>query len=336
MSRSEAYGYAVARIRAMEPMLFDASQFQRLLDAADLGGALKILGETSYASGMTEGESSRFDAVLEAGLLDTCDELASFVPDSALIDIFRAPYDFHNVKVLLKSGFKSRSGGGKRYDLLTALGSIPIDSLILQIESEDYTLLPFGLSQIIPPCLTVWEQTKNVVEIERLLDKGLFAALIDLAKRVDEPGVLRWVRARIDSENIRNILRLKRFGFDASEGVTFLHDGGTIAPASLAAVMPESFDNWARMTAYSDVGAAIASVQADGDFDDLIVSLERALDDYCSDILSNARYSSDAPENVLAYLWGKEMEVKNIRTILVSKGTDSNRDEVRRLMRGGY
>ncbi|MDR1471249.1 MAG: V-type ATPase subunit [Synergistaceae bacterium] len=336
MSRSEAYGYAVARIRAMEPILFDASQFQRLLDAADLSGALKILGETSYASGMTEGESARFDAVLEAGLLGACEELASFVPDRALIDIFRVPYDFHNVKVLLKSGFKARSGGKKRYDLLTNLGSIPADSLIVQMESEDYNLLPFGLSRIIPSCLAVWEQTKDVVEIERLLDKGLFSAILELAKSIDEPGVLKWVRARIDSENIRNALRLQRFGFDASEGAAFLHDGGTIAPDVLTAAISEPFDNWGRVMAYSDVGAAISSVQADDDFDSLIVSLEKVLDDHCASVLGLARYSSDAPENVLAYLWGKEMEVKNIRTILVSKGTDSNRDEVRRLMRSGY
>jgi vacuolar-type H+-ATPase subunit C/Vma6 len=30
------------------------------------------------------------------------------------------------------------------------------------------------------------------------------------------------------------------------------------------------------------------------------------------------------------------MEVKNIRTILVSKGTGANREDVRRLMRHGY
>jgi V/A-type H+-transporting ATPase subunit C len=52
--------------------------------------------------------------------------------------------------------------------------------------------------------------------------------------------------------------------------------------------------------------------------------------------LQEARYSSDAPENVLAFLWGKEMEVKNIRTILVSKGTRSSPEEVRRMMRRGY
>ena len=52
--------------------------------------------------------------------------------------------------------------------------------------------------------------------------------------------------------------------------------------------------------------------------------------------LSSFRYRSDAPENVLAFLWAKEMEVKNLRIVLVSKASRSDRDKVRRLLRHGY
>lgn len=337
MSRSEAYGYAVARIRAMEPLLFDSSMYQRMLDADGLDGALKILGETTYGKTMgAENPGGRYDAALEAELLATFEELRTFVPDRALIDIFRVPYDFHNVKVLLKSSFNARSGGKKRWDLLTSLGTIPTDDLIVNIESEDYALLPYGLSQIIPACMTVWEQMRDIVGIERLLDDGLFAAILKLAESVGEPGVVSWVKARIDAENVRNLLRLKRFGFDAAEVSAFLHGGGTLSDMSLLALLPEPFESWGRMLSYSDIGAAISRVQDEGDFDKLIVDLEKTLDDFCQAVVERARYSSGAPENVLAYLWGKEQEMKNIRTILVSKSTDSAADEIRGLLRHGY
>ena len=115
-----------------------------------------------------------------------------------------------------------------------------------------------------------------------------------------------------------------------------MHEGGSIAPSALAPLVTEQFDGWGRVLSYSDVGIAISVISDEGDFDKLIVTLERTLDDYCLSVLLNARYSPNAPENVLAYLWGKEMEVRNIRTILVSKGTNSDRDEVRRMMRRGY
>lgn len=337
MSRSQAYGYAVARIRAMEPLLFDSSMYQRMLDADDIDGALKILDETAYDRGAGSDESGdRYDSALERELLATFKEVQSFVPDKELVDIFRVPYDFHNVKVLLKSSFNARAGGKKRWDLLTQLGTIPTDDLIVYIESEDYALLPYGLSLTIPACMTVWEQTRDIVEIERLLDEALFAALLKLAEATEIPGAVAWIRARIDAENIRNLLRLKRFGFDAAQAMTFMHDSGTISKMNLVALLPEPFDTWARVLSYSDIGIAISNVQDDGNFDTLIVDLEKALDDYCQSFLEKARYSPDAPENVLAYLWGKEQEMKNIRTIMVSKSTGGDKDEVRRLLRHGY
>jgi V/A-type H+-transporting ATPase subunit C len=319
----------------MEPLLFDASLLQRLFDAADLSGALKILGETNYSRGMTEG-GERYDTALESELLATFDEFVSFVPDRELVDIFRVPYDFHNVKVLLKSLFKARTGGRKRWDLLTKLGAIPVDDLTVRIESEDYVLLPYNLSGVLPACLAAWDQTGNIVEVEKLLDRAMFASILELAEAVGEPGVVRWARARIDSENIRNLLRIKRFGFDFAEAATFLHEGGTVAAAVLVSLLPEPFESWGRSIAYTGVGAAISDLQNDGDFDSLMTSLERVLDDYCSSAVRNARFSPNAPENVLAYLWGKEMEIKNIRTILVSKGTGSKRGGTREMTRNGY
>ncbi|MDR0764462.1 MAG: V-type ATPase subunit [Synergistaceae bacterium] len=334
MPRNDAYGYAVARIRALEPGLFDASRLNRMIDADGLDAAFKILAESDYARWMTEG--ARYDSALEAELCATFDEFAAFVPDSELVDIFRIPYDFHNVKVVLKGAFKARSGGKKRYDLLTRLGSVPPDDLVSRMESEEYGLLPWGLPALLPSCVSMWEQNADIVEIERVLDRGMFAAILSLAGSLDFSGVISWARARIDSENIRNLLRLQRFGFDSSVAAPFLHDGGTVAVSALIPLMSDQFDAWGRNLAYSDVGMAISAVEGSGDFDELMPALERALDDFCSAVVSSAKYSASAPENVTAFLWGKEMEIKNIRTILVSNATKTNSESVKGMMRRGY
>lgn len=337
MSRSEAYGYAVARIRAMEHRLFDAGLFGRLLEADDLNGALKILSETSYAKGLANvEESSRYDSALEAELLSSYIEIQTFVPDRSLTDLCRMPYDFHNVKVLLKSIFNARAGGRKRWDLLTPLGTVPVDDMVTQVESEDYVLLPFGLPPVISTCVTHWEQTGDVVEVERLLDEQMFRTVLHMAEDFGEQDITAWGKARIDAENLRNLLRLKRFGFDATRAGEFLHKGGTVSPEVLITLFAEPFDGWGRMIPFSNVGRAISAMQDENDFDAQIVSLEKTLDDYCQAVLSKARYSTSAPGNILAYLWGKEMEIKNIRTILVSKGMTTGREEVRGALRHGY
>lgn len=337
MSDSKAYGYAVARIRAMEPLLLDPSVYQRMLDSDGAAGALKVLGETVYGKTLTgDAAGARYDAALESELLDTFTEFESFVPDKAVVQIFRVPYDFHNVKVVLKSMFNVRSGGKKRWDLMTSLGTIPTEKLAVSIESEDYAFLPYGLSTVIPECIAAWEQDHDTVAAERTLDKNMFRVLLQLAQSTEEPGIIAWMRYRIDAENVRSLLRLKRFGFEANEASAFMYDGGTISHKDLMALIAEPFENWGRMISSFGIGDALTQVPADGDFDRLIADVEKALDDFCQSALAKARYSTRAPENVLAYLWGKEQEMKNIRTIMVSKSTDSPSEDTRRLMRHGY
>jgi V/A-type H+-transporting ATPase subunit C len=307
-----------------------------MIDADDQTAALEILADSGYARWMSEG--ARYDSALEAELCAAFDEFAAFVPDRELIDIFRIPYDFHNVKVLLKGSFKAKPGGRRRYDLLTRLGSVSPDDLASRMEAEEYGFLPWGLAETIPYCVSMWEQNADIVEVERTLDRRMFAEIISLAASLEFPGVISWARTRVDSENIRNLLRLKRFGFEASTAAPFLHEGGTVAVSALVSLISDPLDAWGRSLAYTNVGPAISDAAGSGDLDfsEQMPALERALDDLCSAAVERARYSTTAPENVTAYLWGKEMEIKNIRTILVSKAARTNRDGVKGMMRRGY
>ncbi|MCD8233916.1 MAG: V-type ATPase subunit [Cloacibacillus porcorum] len=337
MSRKEAYGYAVARIRAMEQRLLDAAAFARLLDAEDTASVLKILGETSYASVLTSvsGESG-FDKVLETALHDTYEEISSFVPDKELISLLRLQYDFSNVKVMLKSLFNARSGGKKRWDLLTSLASYPVDRLISDAEAEEYQLLPFGLNTLYPRCISVWEQSRDVLEAERLLDRQMFEVMLKEAKSLGMPEILDWVRTRIDGENIRSLLRLKRFCFDAARALPFMNEGGKIDLNILVPMISEPFETWSRMIDFTDLSPLLGQVDSAAGFAEIIMDIERALDDFYLDSIAKSKYSPDAPGNVIAYLWAKELEVKNIRMIFVSKSNRQDKDQVRRLLRHVY
>lgn len=337
MSHKEAYGYAVARIRAMEHRLLDAAVLQRMVDAEDSASVLKILGETSYASALSsQTGGAGFDKVLDSELYGIYEEVRAFAPDKELVDLMRLQYDFHNVKVLVKSIFNVRTGGKKRWDLLTSLGSYPVDNLVANIEAEDYRLLPFGLNTLLPKCISGWEQTKDVLEVERLLDGRMFETMLEKAEALDMPGVKRWVQTRIDGENIRTLLRLKRFNFDAARALPFLHAGGAIDAGMLASLIAEPFESWGRAVEFSDFGRLLGSIDASGGFSELILILEKVLDDFYLEKIAVSRFDPSAPENIPMYLWAKEMEVKNVRVILVSKTNKGDKDQLRRLLRHGY
>jgi len=70
-----------------------------------------------------------------------------------------------------------------------------------------------------------------------------------------------------------------------------------------------------------------------GSSEAMLVMLEKALDDYISGMLAPFSYTPFAPENVLRFLWSKEIETKNVRIVLVSKTSGLDRDMVRKVLR---
>ncbi len=334
MAQAEQYGYTVGRLRAMEYRFLDPGVLRRMLDAEDLQGALYVLNGTCYASwlvGLKNKEA--FDEAIEAELLFVYREAEKFVPDKELLTLCKMPYDFHNIKVLLKSRFLQESGGCRRWELLTQLGNFPPDFLIESLESEDYRHLPFGLRTAIPACFALWEQSHDILEIERQLDDLLFSQMKSTADDLDLAGVSAWVQGRIDAENIRNLLRLRRMPVEPSKVAGFMHEGGYITVERLLALMGEPLETWGRILSYTDLTGALSELQKVSDFDNLIVQVEKTLDEYVLGIVETAHFSSDAPENVLYYLWSKELEAKNVRIILVGKSSGADRDVLRGLLR---
>ena len=331
------YVYAVARLRGMENHLLDTAFFSRLMDSANIDDALKALGETSYSQRISQTGTANFDKAIDSEILATCEELKTFVPDKELIDIFRLPYDFHNVKVLLKGLFKVRGGDseGRRYDLLSKLGTIDTEELTNAVETEEYGFLPYGLTDLIPQCWQLWDATKNAQAVELLIDHQMFKAMLKIAEDLKMPEIIRWVKNRIDAENLRAAIRLARMKYEPSKALTFFHEGGTIRPDDMAKLLSEPQETWSRILSYTDIGAVLSSLNEQGDINAALSDVSKALDDYLLKVLENAKYSMDAPANVLLFLLSKEAEARNMRVALVCVAGGLDREFGRRLLSNG-
>ncbi|MBQ3346628.1 MAG: V-type ATPase subunit, partial [Synergistaceae bacterium] len=249
-----SYVYTVARLRGMENHILDTAFFSRLMDSANVDDALKALGETSYSQWISG--AGNFDKAIDSEMLATCEELESFVPDKELLEIFRLPYDFHNVKVLLKGLFKVRGGEaeGRRYDLISKLGTIDTELLTNAIETEEYSYLPYGLTDLIPQCWQLWDASKNAQAVELLIDHQMFKAMLGVADGLKMPEISAWVKHRIDAENLRSAVRLARMKYESAKALPFFHEGGTIAPDDMARLLNEPQETWSRLLSHTDIG----------------------------------------------------------------------------------
>ncbi|MDR1731182.1 MAG: V-type ATPase subunit [Synergistaceae bacterium] len=327
--------YTVARLRGMENRFLEPSFFLRLLDSVTTEDALRTLGETPYSQWFSGGNEVNFDRIIDEELWHLFDELRQFVPDRELLDLYRMPYDFNNVKVILKSLFLARESGERRYDLLSHLGSMDTEKMVLAIEGEEYGLLPWGLNDVVPRCWTLWDQTKSTRQVELLLDEHLFASMRKLAEKLKMPAVVRWVRHKTDAENLKNAVRLQRLGFDAAAALPFFHRGGTLRPDEVAKLLGEPLESWGKSISHAGISATLDTLQDHSDVQVSLSEFTKALDNYLIRVLEKAKYISDAPENVLLYLLQKDMEVRNLRTVLVCVANGLNREFARRLLGHG-
>ena len=327
------YVYTVSRLRGMENHLLDSAFFSRLMENTRIDDAFKALGETSYSQRIST--AYNFDEAIDMEILATFEELKSFVPDSELLDIFKMPYDFHNVKVLLKGLFKVRGGNteGRRYDLISKLGSIDTEELTNSIETEEYGFLPYGLADLIPQCWQLWDQTKNPQAVELLIDHQMFKAMLKTAEELNMPDVVQWVKNKIDAENLRSAIRLARMKYEVSKALPFFHEGGTIRADDVAKLLNEPVETWSRILSYTDIGAALNVLNEQNDIRNSLTDVSKALDEYLLKVLEKAKYSMDAPANVLLYLLKKEAEAQNLRVALVCISGGFDRDFGRRLLK---
>ena len=320
----------------MENHILDSAFFSRLMDSAGIDDAVKALGETSYSQWIS-GAGADFDKAIDSEILATFEELKSFVPDKELLDIFRLPYDFHNVKVLLKGLFKVRGGEleGRRYDLLSKLGTIDTDELTNAIETEEYGFLPYGLTDLIPQCWQLWDSSKSAQAVEILIDHQMFKAMLGVAEGLNMPEIVSWVKAKIDSENLKSAVRLARMKYEPAKALPFFHEGGTIRPDDLAKLLNEPAETWSRVLSYTDIGAVLSALQENSDIKASLTDVSKSLDEYLMRVLEGAKYSMDSPANVLLFVLTKEAEARNLRVALVCVAGGLDREFGRRLLSNG-
>ena len=121
----------------------------------------------------------------------------------------------------------------------------------------------------------------------------------------------------------------------ASLAGAFLHDGGRLSKDKLLPILNEPVESWPRILSFSDVAIVFSNVQDASDVGAMLVDMEKVLDEYVSSVLAQAKYEAFAPENVIAFLWQKEIEAKNLRIALVSVANNTDRSIARGLLRHG-
>lgn len=322
------YLFISTYLRSRERNLLTSARMERMIDAPSAEEATKVLQEIGY------GEfSAASDRELGAALAQEREKLFAdlyrFVPDKAVVDVFKVKYDYHNIKALLKARAMDVDGA----HLLLDAGRVPADKLAKIVMEGAYDQLPPALAAAAKEASEVLSATGDPQLGDFVLDRAYYAEMLSAAQATRSDFLVRYVRATIDAANLRSAVRTLRMqkGGDFLRRVLF--EGGTVKTESiLSAALGGNLEEPFRTTELK----AAAELGAEAARGGSLTKFEKACDDAVTAFAAGAKRVPFGVEAVIGYLVAKEIEFTAVRIIMSSRMAGIGGDTIRERLREAY
>jgi V/A-type H+-transporting ATPase subunit C len=318
------------RIRALERTLLTRERLERMLDAKTLDEAMKVLAECGYAE-MREPTAAALEESLYAERVKTYALIKSVSPDTGLIDVFRARYDYHNLKVLVKS----EATGEDAERLLLDAGRVPVSALCEMYGNQKWALMPGAMGEAAQKARDVLAATADPQRCDFILDKACYKDILAAAQSSRDAFLSGYAALLIDSANLRAAVRWLRQGRDSARLESVLIDGGSVPALSYLGI-PASGDGLAGMFRGELERAAELGEQAVKNRREPLTSFEKRVDDSLTLYLRGAKYIPFGPPPLVGFLAAKESEQSAVRAALGGRMAGLSAPMIRERLRECY
>lgn len=368
-----SWASAVGRIRVLEQRLLAEPELRQLAESGSLETALAALRDSLYGPHVERlQDSARFDHALEQALSEEYKMITGMSPEPEVIMVFRARYDFHNLKVVARSRLL---GMPWEEQAVSRMGNIAPGAVVTLFADEPSVADPgpryaraaaflAGQPDLFPtPTLAslvrglldayagsaVYDEegqgihSQGVVASESAglhmdadVDRAYYRWAAGEIGRLGYVGLIMFFGSEIDVLNLRMAVRAMRLGIPGVPAGSLFLDGGRV---EARAVYGEYLNSLRGLTAlyastpWADLAEAGMSLFERGG---PLSKWERRCDNALMGFLRKARYQALGPEPVFGYLYGRETEVRNLRVILAGKASGVPAQEILERLREPY
>lgn len=316
------------RIRHAEKKLLTKQQLQRLADVKNLEDAIKLLNETSYSSELSKlDRPENYEQVLSEVLNKTYKEAMEISPDKSLVEILSCKYDYHNLKVLVKENILK-----EKFDSMYCM----LDENEIEAFRELALKNDEGLSKDFKECLDFFETTKDPQDIDIFLDKKYFEKVLSLAEGFKLEMITEYFKAMIDFINLRTFIRCRKQNQVKETLEKVLIKGGDVETDKILEMFYEDIEILPiKLKAYK-IGRVLSKIVEEYKNTNSLNSFEKSMDDYLVEIVRKAKSIHYGAEVIFSFLFAKELEIKNLRLILVGKVNGLSADFIKERLREVY
>lgn len=323
------YLFISTYLHSRERDLLTGARMERMIDAPTAADAAKVLTEIGY--GEFDAASPReLGSVLAQEQEKLFEDLYRFVPDKAVVDVFKVKYDYHNLKALIKA----RATGTDASDrLLLDAGRVSAEDMRRAVWEGDYSVLPPALRQAAEEAVEVLSATGDPQLADFLLDRAYYAEMLSAAQATGSDFLVRYVRFTIDASNLRSAVRTLRMKKGSDMLKRVLVEGGNVRVDSIqAAALGGSLEDLYRSTNLRQAAELGAAAVNGGS----LTPFEKACDNAVTAMAAGAKSVPFGVESVISYLVAKEIEFTAVRIIMSGRMAGIDSDTIRERLREAY
>ena len=326
------YVYACARVRANERNLLNKEKLNQMIDARTMEDACKVLQDAQYGD---EGEVI-LPTAYERALVKESDKLYAFLhslaPDADEFKIFAYPFDYHNIKVLLKA----EATGADAASMLMSGGTLTPAQMEVTVRERNTLSLTPHMKKAIEEAVDTLARTRDPQSVDLICDRECYADIREVADRSKNRYLQGYVELLIDPINLKTFVRCRRMGQTWSFFESVYLEGGNISSRTFVAGYDEPIQQFATRLAATALAKAAdegsAAIKDSGSF----TSIEKLCDDALISYVKDAKYISFGIEPLIGYAVGKQMEIKSARIILAGKAAGIDGSLIRERVRETY
>ena len=241
-----------------------------------------------------------FFSFLENETKTTYDLIEKLLTNSSLSIILRLKYETYNLKLLFKKEVDSSIP-----TTFSPLGAIPPSLLKDAIQNKAFLQIPSYFRETVRKSLT-FSRTNQVKDMEQFLEKEIWKTILKSVKEIKNLFLEDFLKMQIDFLNIKNFPELFIPGGRLKKEL-FKQDRANIEKKVLFFYPALDFAN-----------------------------PEKTMDNLLINYLKEAKTHSFGIEPLIAYLFAREEELKNIKLILLGKLNNIDPSTIKKNLRETY
>ena len=326
------YLFSTARVRSVEKNMLTRERAEKMIDAKTAEDAIKVLDDCYYGNVNELTDVNDYEKLLSEEHKKTYDFIISIAPELSYFNMFLYPYDYHNLKVIMKSEYL----GIDASETLINTGSIDVKTLKYSVRERDFSNLTDSMESALKEIIEDFPKNNDPQIIDIILDKYCYDEMLKSAEETNNQFIIDYVRMQIDTINIKSYVRLRKMNKSWDFFTKIFLNGGKIYEQVFIKNYDESFDKFAEyLSAFDFKEIFIEGTEAleeTGKF----TTLEKLLDNKLIEYIKSAKYVPFGIEPLVGYLIAKDNEIKIARIILAGKTAGISPELIRERLRETY